>query len=344
MKKQFIQIDGRQGEGGGQILRSSLSLSMCLNQPIRIKNIRAGRKKTGLLRQHLTCVRAAKEICDANVTGDELGSGKIEFIPNKIKSENYKFSIGTAGSTSLVFQTVLPALLKAGAESTVEFEGGTHNMQAPSFEFITRCFLPALKKMNIKVDCDLHRYGFYPNGGGQWISKIHPAKDTKRLKLLDRGDLVARSATTFISKIPLHVSQRELKKVTQKLNWSGNELIENEVNAFGPGNLVSLKLVFENTTELFEEVAQRGLTAERVAGKAISQLKRYQDSDAVVGEYLADQLLLPMSLNAGGSFITHKMSEHVKTNIDIINLFLNDSITVSAIDDDTVKIIVREFA
>ena len=343
MKKQFIQIDGSQGEGGGQILRSSLSLSMCLNQPIRIKNIRAGRKKTGLLRQHLTCVRAAKEICGAKVSGDELGSGEIEFIPNKIKSGSYRFSIGTAGSTSLVFQTILPALLKADVESTVKFEGGTHNMQAPSYEFISRCFLIALQKMNIQIDCELQRYGFYPNGGGQWISKIQPSKDIRRLKLLDRGDLVARSATTFISKIPLHVSERELRKVAQKLKWNSSELIENEVDSFGPGNLVSLKLAFENTTELFEQVAQRGLSAERVAGKAINQLKRYQNSEAVVGEYLADQLLLPMSLNAGGSFLTHKMSEHVRTNINVINQFLDGAITVTQIDDDTVKIVVREF-
>jgi len=343
MKKKYITIDGNQGEGGGQILRTSLSLSMCLNQPIRIENIRAGRKKTGLLRQHLTCVRAAKEICDADVTGDKLGSCEIEFSPNQIKSGNYRFSIGTAGSTSLVFQTVLPALLKAETNSTVEFEGGTHNMQAPSFEFITECFLPALKKMNIQVDCELQRYGFYPNGGGQWNTKIQPAEEVKRLKLLDRGHLVARSATTFIAKISLHVSQRELKKVAQKLGWDSNELIEKEVDSLGPGNLVSLKLAFKNTTELFEEVARRGLKAERVAGNAIKKLNRYLNSSAVVGEHLADQLLLPMVLNAGGSFITHKMSEHVKTNINIINQFLADAITITEIDNDTVKIIVRDF-
>ncbi len=341
MKKEYLTIDGSQGEGGGQILRTSLSLSMCLGRPIRIKNIRAGRKKPGLLRQHLTCVRAAKEICNAIVNGDELGSGCIDFNPGEITGGNYRFAIGTAGSTSLVFQTILPALLKADGESLVNFEGGTHNMQAPSFEYLTKCFLIAIEKMGLQVDCELQRYGFYPNGGGQWTSTIKPSKETKGLKLLDRGDLVARNATTFISKIPLHVSQRELKKVAQKLNWSTKELIENEVDSFGPGNLISLKLKFENTIELFEEVAQRGLTAERVAGKAIKQLNRYLNSKAVVGKHLADQLLLPMALNAGGSFITHTMSEHVKTNIEVINQFIDGAITFTEIDDDTVKIIVN---
>lgn len=338
MVKEILTIDGSQGEGGGQILRTSLSLSMCLGQPIRIENIRAGRKKPGLLRQHLTCVRAAKEICSAAVKGDELGSSAIEFTPGEIKAGDYRFAIGTAGSTSLVFQTILPALLRADKKSNVSFEGGTHNMQAPSYEFLTKCFLEALRKINCQVDCELLRYGFYPNGGGQWITQIHPAKNIKRLQLLERGELVARSATTFTSKIPMHVSQRELKKVAQKLSWAQDELIENEVDAFGPGNLISLKLNYENTVELFDEVAQRGLTAERVAGKAVNNLKRYINSHAVVSEHLADQLLLPMVLNAGGSFITHAMSEHVKTNINVINQFIDNAISISEVDDDTVKI------
>lgn len=341
MKNKYLTIDGSQGEGGGQILRTSLSLGMCLGKSIRIENIRAGRKKTGLLRQHLTCVRAAKEICDADVKGDELGSSCIEFSPGKITGGEYRFAIGTAGSTSLVFQTILPALLKAEKPSSVSFEGGTHNMQAPSYEFLTQSFLKALEKMNLQIDCELLRYGFYPNGGGQWVANIQPSNEVSRLKLLDRGVLVARSATTFISKIPKHVSERELKKVSQKLDWASTELFENEVDSFGPGNLISLKLAFENTVELFDEVAQRGLTAERVAGKAIKNLQRYLDSNAVVGAHLADQLLLPMALNAGGSFITHSMSEHVKTNINVINQFVDDAVSTTEIDKDTVKIVVN---
>ncbi len=338
MKKAYLTIDGSQGEGGGQILRTSLSLSMCLGQPVRVENIRAGRKKPGLLRQHLTCVRAAKEICNAVVEGEKLGASSIDFNPGQIRAGNYHFAIGTAGSTSLVFQTILPALLKTDEQSTVNFEGGTHNMQAPSYEFITQCFLRNLKNMGLQVNCELLQYGFYPNGGGHWISQIQPVENVKELKLLDRGDRVARSATTFTSKIPMHVSQRELQKVTEKLNWSSDELFENKVDSSGPGNLISLKLAFENTVELFDEVAQRGLTAERVAGKAINRLKHYLNSRAVAGEHLADQLLLPMVLNAGGSFITHALSEHVITNINVINQFIDSAISIVEIDKNTVRI------
>lgn len=340
-KQRILTIDGSQGEGGGQILRTSLSLSMCLGQAIKITNIRAGRGKPGLLRQHLTCVRAAKEICNAQVIGDELASPMIEFNPGKISGGDYKFAIGTAGSTSLVFQTVFPALLKANAQSTVSFEGGTHNIHAPSYEFITQCFLIALKKMNLSVECELIRYGFYPNGGGKWEAKIHAVEKNKALMLLNRGELLSKKAIVFISKIPLHVSQRELKKVATKLKWNADELINTSVDSPGPGNLISLQMVFENTVELIEEVAQRGLTAEKVAGNAINRLLRYQQSNAVVGEHLADQLLLPMALNAGGSFISHSISEHVKTNINVINQFIDNAISVEKIDDDTVKIIVK---
>jgi len=155
-------IDGSQGEGGGQILRSTLTLSMCTGTPVRIENIRAGRRKSGLLRQHLACVRASKEISNANVIGDELGSSTIEFRPGKIQAGTYDFAIGSAGSTSLLFQTVLPALLMADRESTVSFSGGTHNDLAPSFDFIKHCFIQALKTINLDVDAELEAYGFMP--------------------------------------------------------------------------------------------------------------------------------------------------------------------------------------
>ena len=340
-KNKYITIDGGWGEGGGQILRTSLSLSMCLGKEVVIKNIRSGRKKPGLMRQHLTCVLAAQEICDASVTGAELGSQEVRFSPGNIKAGKYKFSIGTAGSTSLVFQTILPALIVADKDSEVCFEGGTHNMCAPSFEFINKCFIETLKGMNITVKCKLNRYGFYPNGGGQWTSKISRPVDLKALQLVERGKQKERCATAFISQIPTGVSKRELDEVKRKLEWNSDEMIEKVVDSYGPGNLISLKLAYENTTQLFEAVAQRGLSAERVAMKAISKLVRYKNSSAVVGEYLADQLLIPMVLTAGGSFVTHVLSAHAKTNLDVIHHFLKDTISVKKLDDDLFEVVVR---
>ncbi|MGV6852242.1 MAG: RNA 3'-terminal phosphate cyclase [bacterium] len=341
MNSEWINIDGSQGEGGGQILRTSLSLSMHLGKAVRIGNIRAGRNKPGLLRQHLCCVRAAAEICHATVKGDELGSGLIEFIPGKVSAGTYKFSIGSAGSTCLVFQTILPALLNADKASKVSFEGGTHNMCAPSFEFINSCFIKALRKMNCQIDGKLQRFGFYPHGGGQWTALIQPLKNAKKLELLEKGELVSKRATSFINKIPLQVSQRELEKVRTTLAWKQDELIEQNVNSVGPGNLLSLMLNYENTTELFEQVAQPKLSAERVAGKAIKCLIDYTHSNAVVGKNLADQLLIPMIVGCGGSFITQTLSMHSLTNIDVINQFIKGAIDVENLEDGRIKVVVN---
>lgn len=341
MSKELITIDGSQGEGGGQILRTSLSLAMCLGQSIRIENIRAGRQKPGLLRQHLTCVRAAQEVCGAEVKGDELRSSVIEFVPKEIKHGDYRFSVGTAGSTCLVFQTILPALLFASGISNVIFEGGTHNQSAPSYEYLTKCFLKSVENLGIKVDSELFQYGFYPNGGGEWMAKIRPAINGERLKLLERGKPLLRQATTFTARIPQHVSQRELKQVMKKLSWNQNETAEVEVESFGPGNIISLRMEFENAIEQCEAVAQWNVRAEKVALTAIKQLQRYINSRAVVGEYLADQLLLPMVLLNGGSFITHELSQHVRTNIDVINHFINNAIKVEEIAEQTNKVYVK---
>ena len=341
MNQTYLVIDGSQGEGGGQVLRSSLSLAMCLGRSIEIKNIRAGRKKSGLLRQHLTCVKAAQEICQANVEGAELGAKEISFQPHQIKAGKYHFNIGTAGSTNLVFQTILPALLQAKEISEVCLEGGTHNMHAPSYEYINHCFLPVLAKMNLAIQCEILRYGFYPKGGGKWVAYIQPSIEAKKLKLLKRGSLLSCKARALIAKIPLHVSQRELAEVHRQLDWLDNDLIEQEVDSSGSGNIISLQLTYQHCNTAFEAVAQRGIRAEQVAINAITQLLKYQYSNAVVDEHLSDQLLLPMVLNQGGEFITHALSQHTKTNIAVINQFIPDAITISNMDVDTVKVIVK---
>ena len=341
ISKESIVIDGSQGEGGGQILRTSLSLAMCLGQPIRIENIRAGRQKPGLLRQHLTCVRAAQEVCDAKVKGDELRSSVIEFAPGEIKHGNYRFAIGTAGSTCLVFQTILPALLIADGVSDIIFEGGTHNHAAPSYEYLTQCFLKSVEVLGIQIESELIQYGFYPKGGGEWMARILPIEKGEKLKLMERGDTVSRNATTYTAKIPQHVSQRELRQVKKKLKWHENELSEIEAKSLGPGNILSLQVEFENTIEQCDAVAQWNVKAERVALSAIKQLLRFINSRAVVGEHLADQILLPMALFGGGSFITYELSQHTKTNIEVINRFVSNAIEIEEINEKTNQVYVK---
>ncbi len=327
-------IDGANGEGGGQIFRTSLSLSMCLGIPVRIENIRSGRQKPGLLRQHLACLRASREICNADVSGDQLGSTCVEFRPGKIKSGKFKIAIGTAGSTSLVFQTVLPALLMANGVSEVCFEGGTHNNSAPSYEFISQSFIPVLERMNIRVDTRLDSYGFYPNGGGSWTAKIYPMTNVHALKLLDRGNLISRRAVAISSKLPAHITQRELDHIQKKCDWNTSDLTQHLVNSCGPGNLVSLQLRFNGISEVFDSVGQIRTSAERVADKSIRYMNRYLNTNAVVGCYLCDQLLLPMVIAGGGSFTTLEPSLHTRTNIDVIESLAACYIESRKLDED----------
>ena len=191
-KNKMIVIDGSAGEGGGQILRSSLALSLVTGKPFRIENIRAGRTKPGLLRQHLTALAAATQIGKAKVEGAVLGSKIVSFTPRGVTPGDYHFAVGTAGSATLVLQTVLPALMLASGPSTLVLEGGTHNPSAPPFDFISKAFLPILNRMGPCIKVELERYGFYPAGGGRFRVSINPAAQLSPIDLLTCGESRAR--------------------------------------------------------------------------------------------------------------------------------------------------------
>ena len=341
MKKEMKIIDGSQGEGGGQILRSTLALSMCTGTPVRIENIRAGRRKTGLLRQHLACVRASKEITNAKVIGDELGSSMVEFRPGAIKAGTYDFAIGSAGSTSLLFQTVLPALLMADGESVVSFSGGTHNDLAPSFDFIKHCFIPALASINLDIKAELNAYGFMPNGGGKWTATIQPINGMTALDMMSLGKIQNRQAVVTQSGVSRSVAERELGRIKKKLQWADDDLRINQVDSIGPGNVVSLRVSDGSINEVIDVVGAKQLSAERVAGRAIASMKRYLNSGAAVGEYLCDQLLLPLALGNGGRFTTVEPSLHTKTNIDVIKEFIDCEIDINEINEDLFEVSVK---
>ncbi|OUS30522.1 RNA 3'-terminal-phosphate cyclase [Gammaproteobacteria bacterium 45_16_T64] len=332
-----VVIDGAQGEGGGQVFRTSLSLAMCLGKSVRIENIRAGRAKPGLLRQHLTCLRAAQTICNAKVIGDDLGSTEVVFVPGTVKAGEYHFQIGSAGSTTLVFQTVLLPLLLADEVSELYLEGGTHNGMSPSYDFIVECFLPVLQSLGCRVETSLEQVGFYPAGGGAWRARIYPmnaASGIDKVDLVTRGGQQAELAMAMSSKIPEHVTQRELTHIQQRCRWSESVLRQRLVKSSGPGNIVSLQVNMGNITEVFECVGERNLSAEKVASRAITQMNRYLRAGVPVGEYLADQLLLPMVLGSGGKFRTLNPSMHLLTNIDVIRMMSRKSITAEKIEED----------
>lgn len=325
--KEMIVIDGSYGEGGGQILRTSLALSLLTGQPFRIEKIRAGRKNPGLLRQHLTSVNAAEQIGQAEVIGARIGATQLSFVPGKIQPGAYRFAIGTAGSTTLVLQTILPALLTAHQGTTeptcLTLEGGTHNPFAPPFEFLTQAFLPLLHRMGAQVTAKLEQYGFYPAGGGKLEIEIAPVPSLTPLHLTDRGAIQARRAQVILAHLPRPIADRELNVVHKKLSWPKKWMDVVAVsNSIGPGNLVSLAIECKHVTEVFTGFGERNVAAEAVADQAALLARRYLASDAAVGEYLADQLLLPLVLAGGGSFTTVPLSRHTTTNIEIIRKFL----------------------
>jgi len=317
----MLVIEGSQGEGGGQILRTSLTMAMVTGTEIRVENIRAGRKKPGLMRQHLACVRAAQAVSDATVSGAEIGSTEINFNPKAVKSGEYHFSVGTAGSTMLVFQTVLPALALVDGESRLSFEGGTHNFFAPSFDFIALAFAPLLRQMGVAIEMEISRYGFYPQGGGQWQAVIKPSGCIGRLELVDAGELLSKEAVVTSANIPNHVATRELNEVAKLSNWPENVLKVKNIKCIGSGNIVSMRLHYAHCSEVVEHVGKLGMAAEKVARRAVQAICRYQASTAPVGVYLADQLMLLMAVGKGGVFRTMKPSLHSQTNRDVIHLF-----------------------
>ena len=328
----MLTIDGSFGEGGGQILRTSLALALVTGKPFRIEKIRAGRKSPGLLRQHLTAVNAAASIGRADVAGATIGSQTLEFSPKSIEAGEYSFAVGTAGSATLVLQTVLPALVIATGPSALTLEGGTHNPFAPPFDFLAKSFLPLLHRMGPRVEAILERPGFYPAGGGRFRVTIEPAAKLSRLDIPSRGKVVAKGATAIVANLPRAIATRELSVIGSKMSWS-KEMLRAEVieDSRGPGNIVTIEIRCENVTEVFTGFGERGVRAEDVADQAVQQARRYLASDSAVGEYLADQLIVPMAIAGAGSFTTGPLSRHATTNIEVVRKFLEIGIAASPV-------------
>jgi RNA 3'-terminal phosphate cyclase (ATP) len=337
----MLNIDGSFGEGGGQILRTALSLSLATGAEFRIENIRAGREKPGLQRQHLAAVNAAATLAQAEVDGAQLGSRELTFRPRAVAAGDYHFSVGTAGSATLVLQTVLPALLRAPGPSALILEGGTHNPLAPPFEFIVRSYLPLINRLGPIVRAKLDRYGFYPVGGGKMRVTVQPAVKLDQLILSRRGTVVQCRATAIVANLPSHIAERELKVLKRELALDSSRLHLSEVKSPGPGNVLLVEVESAQVVEVFAGFGELGVRAEVVAGRLAKEVRRYLEVDAPVGEYLADQLLLPLALAGGGSFVTLALSSHSSTNIEVLKKFLAVEVAVEPAGDDAVRLEVR---
>lgn len=316
----MIQLGGSQGEGGGQILRSALTLSMITGAPFRIERIRAKRRKPGLLRQHLTAIEAAAAISGARVEGALAGSQTLAFAPGAVHGGDYRFAIGTAGSCTLVLQTVLPALWFADAPATLTVSGGTHNPAAPPADFLIRAWLPLMRRMGAAVELELLRHGFYPAGGGEVCARIEPSR-LAQLELVERGALRTIHADAIVAAVPGIVARRELEVVARAFNGIDTRIRELPQRE-GPGNALLVEVVHENVSELFTGFGERGVSAEAVANRVVKEVRGYLASGAAVGEHLADQLALPLALSGGGHFTASTRSSHLATNLAVIERFL----------------------
>lgn len=325
----MVTLDGSFGEGGGQILRTALALSLVSGRAFRIEKIRAGRKKPGLANQHLAAVNAAVEIGRAEIEGAALGSQRLTFKPKTVAPGNYTYTLSTAGSTTLILQTILPALITAPEESTIIFRGGTHNPFAPPFDFLVKSFLPLLNCMGPRVKAVLTRPGFYPAGGGEIRVTIEPSEELTGLDIPERGEILEKRATAVVARLPRHIAERELNVLERTLSLKRNCLRVEEIqDSVGPGNVVMVEVESRNITEVFTAFGKRGVPAENVAKSAARATLRYLKAGVPVGEHLQDQLLLPMVLAGEGLFRTLAPTSHTTTNIKVIQKFLDVEIEV----------------
>jgi RNA 3'-terminal phosphate cyclase (ATP) len=330
-----ITLDGSQGEGGGQILRSALALSLITGRAFRIHRIRAGRSKPGLMRQHLACVEAAVRIGSATAEGAALGSQELTFTPGPLVTGTHEFRIASSGSTMLLLQSILPALLLARQPSDLVLEGGTHNPFAPPFPFIEQAFLPLLRRIGFDVTATLDRPGFHPNGGGRCRVSIRPAGNLDQLRLGDvrtPGAPLAAWARICLAGLPRQVAQREAETLRRRLALDPEQcMVHEHAEALGPGNTVHVFTAGDGFANVFTGFGSPRVRAEQVASDALASAEAFIASGASVDEHLADQLLLPLAIARGGSFTTTAPSNHTRTQSLILQEFLPITVTTEPI-------------
>lgn len=324
----MIEIDGSTGEGGGQIVRTALALSVATGSPFQLTNIRANRSQPGLRPQHVTAVEAAATISQATVSDAQEGTRALTMEPSAVHPGRYHFDVETAGSAVLVLQTILPPLLTASGPSTVTVVGGTHIRWAPPFDFFATAFLPLVQRMGPVLDAQLGRVGFYPRGGGRCTLSVEPVQTLRPLDLIQRGRRRRHEARALIANLPRHIGERELTTLQEHLPTDLDESRIETVASASAGNALVLELSFEHVTEVISGIGQKGLPAEEVATRVAREARRYLKAEGPVGQYLGDQLLLPVALG-GGRFWTTTLTPHAQTNAAIIERFLGNRFAVT---------------
>jgi RNA 3'-terminal phosphate cyclase (ATP) len=325
----MLTFDGSLGDGGGQVLRAALTLSAATGRPFRMTGVRAGRDKPGVLRQHLAAITAASRICNARVEGAAVGSKDFSFAPGPVSPGHYAFALGSAGNAALLLQMLIPPLMRGDAPSAVTVEGGTHAPGCPPIDFLDKSLAPLLRRTGAGLSLTLHRVGFHFIGGGRVDATVTPATSFLPPHLLRHGPVTHRHCTALVAGLPGEIAVRELELVKRMMDWpdecfSIRQLPEDE----GPGNVVMIEVGGEEVTEVFTACGRRGVRAESVAESVIQQAKAYLTAGVAVGDRLAEHLLVPMALAAGGSFVTTQPSACAAGTIELIGMFLGARISV----------------
>jgi RNA 3'-phosphate cyclase len=327
----MIEIDGAMGEGGGQILRTSLALSLLTGQAFHLRRIRANRDRPGLRPQHLMCVRAAAQIGDAKLRGAAEGSCELWFGPHTLTPGHYRFAIPTAGALSLVLHTVyLPLALRSSEACDLVLEGGTHVNASPCFHFLETTWRRYLEGIGIRIGLALERPGFYPRGGGRVRSRIEPAAQPRSLLIRDVRPVDRITIQSAVAGLPVSIAARQERQANERLAAAGVPL-ESRVEEWpgGPGTMLALTLHGPPVPTMFFALGARGKRAERVADEAVDEALAYLESPGGVDPHSADQLLLPLSLAPGHScFPVSAVTKHLLTNADVIGRFIDRSIHI----------------
>ena len=322
----MLQIDGSHGEGGGQILRYAIALSVLTKEPVEIANIRANRPNSGLRAQHYTAISCMKSLCNAETEGLSIGSAKLKFLPGEIHSGEYKFDIGTAGSITLVFQACVLSSLKATEPIKIKLTGGTDVKWSPSWDYFTHVFLPLIQKMGVKTDAQLIKRGYYPKGGGEAELTIYPVKKLQPLHLEGKQVFNKINGIIHIANLPDHIGKRmkhAAMKMVAKNNLQSSIQID-KTTSFSPGTGITLWSQSEFTVLGSTALGEKGVTSEKIGGNAANQLVKEIKIGATIDTFAIDQIL-PYTVLAKDESVcmVRMLSNHTKTNIWLLKQFFD---------------------
>jgi len=331
MRESVLTIDGSQGEGGGQVLRTALALSVIRGVPLEIHSIRARRKNPGLQAQHLTAVNALAEICGAEVEGASLGSPRLRFAPGPVRPGEYRFDVGTAGSVALVLQALLLPLAVAGGPSRIVLTGGTHVPWSPPIHYVSQVWFPALALMGVSARLELLRWGFYPKGGGRVAVQIAGGATLRPAGLVSRGTGIRLRGISAVANLPRRIAERQREQALRRLTAEAKEadiaVVEGE--AAGAGSFLILVEEAGSVPVGFSALGERGKPAERVADEAVDGLLGFLKAEVACDPHLADQLILPMALAGGTSRLTTScVTQHLLTTVGIVQQALGCPVQV----------------